>query len=300
MMNKMPWFRVYSELLNDKKIKRISRIMQLPRAYIVGAWVTILCLANESPARGRLMLSDDIPMGEDDIFDELGMEPEMARRLIDNFINLAMLTDENGLTITNWNERQFKSDNSTARVQKHRAKQAEKTGNVSSENSETLQKRSSNVIDTETDTEQIQNREDTEQSVVVAAYENTFGPMASRAAHDLLLDDVATYGQSAVVEALDIARQRKARSYKYVEGILRNRKASSANGTAPGTDLLEKIMTAVRTYGRPNARQARDTFSDDEWAMVSTMGGWSHLCSMTPDKIQISYYSARKAASHAR
>jgi hypothetical protein len=55
--------------------------------------------------------------------------------------------------LLNWDKRQFVSDSSTMRVAKHRNKKKQ-VSNVD----ETLQKRPSNAIDTDTDTEQIQKR----------------------------------------------------------------------------------------------------------------------------------------------
>jgi hypothetical protein len=55
--------------------------------------------------------------------------------------------------LLNWDKRQFVSDSSTMRVAKHRSKKKQ----VSNAD-ETLQKRPSNAIDTDTDTEQIQKR----------------------------------------------------------------------------------------------------------------------------------------------
>jgi DnaD/phage-associated family protein len=237
-MSKMPWFRVYSELLNDKKIKRISRIMQMPRAYVVGAWVTILCLANESPVRGKLMLSDDIPMGEDDLLEELGLDVETTRRLIDSFINLAMLGEDSGLTITNWNERQFKSDNSTARVQKHRAKQAEKLGNVSPFSDETLPKRYRNVIETETETETEQKQSRTENNGVVVdfprvlkAYEDNIGAITSMIS-DSLQEMIETFSADWVYDAIGVAVRAEARSINYINGVLKNWK-KNGKGAKP-------------------------------------------------------------------
>jgi hypothetical protein len=280
------WIKLYYELREDIKVYRLSD--SAFRRFIL-----LMLLAGEHNKRdGSLPDIDDISF-------LLRVDVDKLQGDLYELEQAGIIEMRGGAPfMVNFEKRQSpKSGAERIAAYRDRQKKQEYYGK------ETAEKRTGNegvttrYTDTDTDTDKIT---DTEQTVVVAAYENTFGPMASRAAHDLLLDDVATYGQSAVVEALDIARQRKARSYKYVEGILRNRKTESSAPSPNGTDLLEKIMTAVRTYGRPNARQARDTFSDDEWAMVSTMGGWSHLCSMTPDKIQISYYSARKAASHAR
>jgi len=145
-MAKMPWFRVYSEILDDQKIKRICRVTGESKALIVGVWICLLALANDSGERGRLTISDKIPYSLDDLIDETGLDEDVLKIVIDHFIELDMLTVGNNVALTyeikNWDGRQFKSDNSSQRVKDWRAKQ-----------DETLQKHSSNIIDTESEIE---------------------------------------------------------------------------------------------------------------------------------------------------
>lgn len=55
----------------------------------------------------------------------------------------------------------------------------------------------------------------------VLAYENTYGPI-TYAASAKLTDDIDTYGETAVLNALAIAKEKQAHTYGYVEKILRN------------------------------------------------------------------------------
>jgi len=61
----------------------------------------------------------------------------------------------------------------------------------------------------------------------IAAYENTFGPITYRAS-EILQDDIATYGETAVIEAIGKAKERRARAYAYVETILRGKAEETA------------------------------------------------------------------------
>ena len=144
-MASMPWFRVYSEILDDKKVKRICRSSGHPKALIIGTWVCLLALANDSNERGRLTISEDMPYKLDDLIDETGLDANTIAGIMDQFVKLDMIVTggiDQAYEIKNWNGRQFKSDYSTERVRKFR-----------NENSETLQKRYKGVIDTESDTE---------------------------------------------------------------------------------------------------------------------------------------------------
>ena len=128
-----PWFRLYSEFAHDPKIQMLSEAMQ--RRYVM-----LMCLRcsetletlHETEIAFQLRLST----GELDETKQLFI----SKNFIDEQWNLL-----------NWDKRQFVSDSSTMRVAKHR----EKKKQVSNAD-ETLQKRQSNAIDT--DTEQIQKR----------------------------------------------------------------------------------------------------------------------------------------------
>ena len=130
-----PWFRLYSEFAHDPKIQMLSEAMQ--RRYVM-----LMCLRcsevletlHETEIAFQLRLSTDELDETKQLF--------ISKNFIDKHWNLL-----------NWDKRQFVSDSSTMRVAKHRSKKKQ----VSNVN-ETLQKRPSNAIDTDTDTEQIQKR----------------------------------------------------------------------------------------------------------------------------------------------
>lgn len=128
-----PWFRLYSEFAHDPKIQMLSEAMQ--RRYVM-----LMCLRcsevletlHETEIAFQLRLSTDELDETKQLF--------ISKNFIDKHWNLL-----------NWDKRQFVSDSSTMRVAKHRNKKKQ-VSNVD----ETLQKRQSNAIDT--DTEQIQKR----------------------------------------------------------------------------------------------------------------------------------------------
>jgi len=157
----MKWFRFYAEFVDDPKIAMMSDTDQL-------LWVKALCLANDEKKRGFIALSDD------EICWKLRCNSEVWKHAVDKFRAKGMLEhSESGYKITNWDSRQFESDNSTARVKSCRQRKK-----ATKEESETFQKQPCNVTetfqkqpcnvtetppDTDTDTEQIQNRTDPEQ-----------------------------------------------------------------------------------------------------------------------------------------
>ncbi len=130
-----PWFRLYSEFAHDPKIQMLPEAMQ--RRYVM-----LMCLRcsetletlHETEIAFQLRLSEAELIETKQLF--------ISKNFIDKQWNLL-----------NWDKRQFVSDSSTMRVRKHRNNKKQP-----SNDDETLQKRQSNAIDTDTDKKQIQNK----------------------------------------------------------------------------------------------------------------------------------------------
>lgn len=109
MQRTFPWFRFYSEALDDPKVQRLS-------PPLFKTWVNLLCLASQS--------NGDLP-SIDDIAFKLRLSANDAEQQVSDLI-LAGLVDVscNGMkhAMHGWMKRQFMSDSSTERVRKHRKK----------------------------------------------------------------------------------------------------------------------------------------------------------------------------------
>lgn len=103
-----PWFRVYNELINDPKIKRVARSSGQSKTTVIGVWVGLLCLASAGNERGCLKISDDIWMSVEDIADELDTTTDLIENLIYQFNQVGMvdLGHMDSVTIANWEKRQ--------------------------------------------------------------------------------------------------------------------------------------------------------------------------------------------------
>ncbi|HET7734360.1 MAG TPA: hypothetical protein VFK52_00175 [Nocardioidaceae bacterium] len=112
----MPWFRFYVEAVHDRKLRR-----QKPET----RWLFVACLAaaRQSPQPGWLLVGDNDPMDLDDLADWAGMPAKNVRAGMDALIEVGVVDRADGAWfVPNWDERQYESDNSTKRTQKHRAK----------------------------------------------------------------------------------------------------------------------------------------------------------------------------------
>ena len=127
------WFRLYSETLNDPKVQRLSPTL-------FKTWINLLCLAST--------LGGKLPRSLDDIAFRLRISVQDAESQLDDLI-LAELIDiatDGTRQPHNWKIRQYVSDSSAKRVQKHRKNKRMTACNVTCNGSVT-------PPDSETDTE---------------------------------------------------------------------------------------------------------------------------------------------------
>ena len=124
---RQPWFRMYTETRSDLKINRVCSISKQPKAVVMGLWSILLCVAGDSPDRGKLLISDDMPITLNEIIFDSGLDDDVGGAIIDAMIQVKMLTLEGETyVVTKWDSRQFKSDNSTDRSAEWRKNQQEK------------------------------------------------------------------------------------------------------------------------------------------------------------------------------
>ena len=233
----MPWFRYYSEIARDRKLLMAAKDAGISKIEMVGAWSIILCLANDSPDRGKLLVTFLKRFNETDIGNELGTDTKKTKKIITALMRYEMLEQQPDgcLVAKKWAERQFGSDNSTQRVKKHREKQVETPKTEECNVSETLQKRFRNAPDTDTDTE-------SEVVVVVVApdfsnvfkaYETEIGGLTSRVS-DLIKGELTVSPPDWVVDAIHVAAEQNHRSWAYVAGILKRWNAEGRGGKPTG------------------------------------------------------------------
>ncbi len=156
------WFRLYSEFSHDPKIQMMTEAMQ--RRYIM-----LMCLrcSNVTETLQETELAFHLRITEHELAETKALF--LAKKFIDKDWNLL-----------NWEKRQYLSDSSTARVRAHR----EKTRNVTV----TPMKRSGNVPDTDTDTEQIQKRPESKETVVSLPGRETDASLGARMLCELIGD----------------------------------------------------------------------------------------------------------------
>ena len=112
----MHWFRVYHDIIDDVKVLQLSAEM---RWYYVGI-LAICSRQSQQNSRGFLPKLDDVSL-------HLRLSKGKTARVVRTLIQAGLIDQQfNGspentrLSVHGWSERQFKSDDVTSRVRKHR------------------------------------------------------------------------------------------------------------------------------------------------------------------------------------
>ena len=228
MTSKFPWFRLYaSDMRHERKIARIAKRTGIDRATIVGVWVTILCLASDSPKRGWLLMDGGSPLEYEEIVEEVGLDVMKFDAILRQFLSesfdmLAIDNETSAYFVTQWEERQPMSDTTGAeRVRKHRERVKLQAKEV---------KRYSNALEEDTDTDKEKDIDKDKEAIgdAFAFFENNFQLITVYTSEKLgnLIDE---YTVQWVREAMQIAVDNNKRSLSYVEGILKRWKAQGKN-----------------------------------------------------------------------
>ena len=224
----MRWFRFYSEALDDDKVQALP-------APLFKHWVNLLCLASYN--QGEIA---DLRQAAF----RLRLSPQRAEKVIAGLVSRGLLEPGGeGWTPHNWAGRQFASDDVADRVRKHRRGV---TGNVTKPLRETPP---------EADTEQNRTDPETEaEDNIFRLYEQTIGPFDPHMATKLT-EAEGEYSQECIRHSFQEASENNARSWRYVETIL---KAHKANGCYAGRRQVE-ADAAAEVLERHEQQQAEKT-----------------------------------------
>ena len=106
----MDWFRFYHSALHDPKVQRL-------RGDAFKTWINLLCMASEAKDRGVLPDVNHMAYW-------LHMSEAKTEAFVDELIDAGLIErlEDGRLTPHNWKSRQYRSDDVTARVRKHRGR----------------------------------------------------------------------------------------------------------------------------------------------------------------------------------
>lgn len=128
-----PWFRFYVEAVHDRKLRRLRPEYR---------WLFVACLAaaRQSNEPGWLFVGDGDPMGWGDLCDWAGMPLRQVEKGTDALKDVGVLgfdVERSCWFVPSWSQRQFESDVSTERVNKHRSRNGVATADATAPETET-------------------------------------------------------------------------------------------------------------------------------------------------------------------
>lgn len=238
-MPQFPWLRLYTEIIDDRKLRRLPPAQRW-------VWIAVLCAARRSPVPGKLLLAEGVPVTLEDVADMAAVDQKEVNDAFAAFQRQNQLAQEDGIWIVvNWEKRQFASDDVSSRVKKSRMKNETLLKRFTGDD-ETLLKRFRSVSETapesESESESDKEKDDddtgaalkkngsleaaplpedgTPQPDLIGAFEREFG----RPLSPLETEAVAAWGlehsPELVAEALRRAVMRGRLNCSYVRAIL--------------------------------------------------------------------------------
>jgi hypothetical protein len=114
--SKRPWLRLYTETAWDLKIRALSLEARW-------TWIAVLILARQSPTPGALIVSNGKPVVLSQVADCANRPEKNVRSAIAELVDADLLSLDpilDAWVVPKWGDRQFESDDSTARSTKQR------------------------------------------------------------------------------------------------------------------------------------------------------------------------------------
>lgn len=122
------WIKLSTDILDNKKIKKIRRLPSGDQILIV--WIKLLTMAGKCNSKGYIFITENVPYEADDIAEDLGYDVNVIDLALGTFSKLGMidLEDDGKIYIEDWESHQdlgklekIKEDN-RKRVAKYREK----------------------------------------------------------------------------------------------------------------------------------------------------------------------------------
>lgn len=227
------WFRLYDDAINDPKILRLPDNARWQ-------WVATLCIASKND--GVLPQLSDVAL-------LLRMPLKKAAAVLAR-LRAAELLDETeaGLRPHNWDGRQYKSDNSTERVRKHRASR-NVSGNGADAIQQSLALSAATAPETDTESETESHNESCalapcDPSIAERDYFIRGKALLGKNAGGLLAKlKAAKGGNVALARAALETASTKENPKEYIGGVLRAEAQGTAQGAAQGAVHGAKPLT---------------------------------------------------------
>lgn len=236
-MTDIKWIKVTVDMFEDSKIEFLRSLPEGDSIIVI--WLQLLSLAGKSNADGYLMITDGIPYTEQVLSNTLRRNPVLLQYALESFLKLKMINVEDGpFHITKWEKHQSAmrmeeiKSKSALKQAAYRQRQKEKQlllpkGNENVTKTVTRYVTKSNSYQTDIEIDLDLKEKDKNSSSFkdlppqsFSLYQNEIG-IVSNTISQKLQDDVETYGDEWVCDAIREAVLNNVRKYSYIEKVLK-------------------------------------------------------------------------------
>jgi DnaD/phage-associated family protein len=226
----MPWVKIYTEILDDVKLSRLTDSQRW-------RFIQFVIMAAEGDAGGQLV-TGDIPMTHEGITWRLRCDPQILETDIKRLIDLGLIEESGGvISVPKFAERQgptqaAKREQWKLRQEKHRIKI--KDAIVTSESR----------VSHDTEEEKKKSREEEDAPPppnIFKLYQNEVGVLSNMVSDELQIAE-KEYPYEWIVKAIREAVDHNARNWKYIQTILKRYKIEGFKDNNNG-HKLDKVYT---------------------------------------------------------
>lgn len=120
-MGEVQWIKLYIDILDKWKIKKIRRLPQGNDILLI--WIMLLAMAGKCNAGGMIYITEGTPFTEEDLAEELKFEVDTIKSALEAFVTYKMIsyTGDGSIFVIGWEEHQ-----STDKLAELRAKDRER------------------------------------------------------------------------------------------------------------------------------------------------------------------------------
>ncbi|WP_157821071.1 phage replisome organizer N-terminal domain-containing protein [Macrococcoides caseolyticum] len=236
-MADITWVKLKTDMFDNEKIKLIEALPDSDTILII--WIKLIAYAGKVNAGGYIMLTENIPMNEEELATIFNRPLNTVRLALNTFERYGMITksDEGAIKIANWEihqnidgmERVKQLNAIRNRKYRERKKQKQLENNQPDDVSVTSRDDTEEDIDKELDRDIERDKDKDERKVTRPSSFDIFeqggyGYLDPITMQKLFawIDDFGDEGDSIVSKALDVGIEAGIKNYKYVNGILRN------------------------------------------------------------------------------
>lgn len=105
-MGEVQWIKLYIDILDKWKIKKIRRLPQGNDILLI--WIMLLAMAGKCNAGGMIYITEGTPFTEEDLAEELKFEVDTIKSALEAFVTYKMIsyTGDGSIFVIGWEEHQ--------------------------------------------------------------------------------------------------------------------------------------------------------------------------------------------------